>query len=243
MRHFQIPLFFALAIHMIFNSLSLFAQEGQPDPYELISNFQSKLSEVTDYQADLEIEVNVDFINIPVKHATIFFKQPDKLKFKSDEFIMLPKKGFNNQFGEILNEPYNAIYSGTEEVRGEECYLIKVIPSGKKPKVILATWWLNIETNLIMRAESNTRNEGTYTIDFSYKNPPHNLPSEMVISFEIEKLKLPMKFIGKLSGGDINDSQINEGVHEGKVYLRFSNYKINQQVSDDFFDDSENPEE
>ncbi|MCB2220157.1 MAG: hypothetical protein KQI35_07150 [Bacteroidetes bacterium] len=212
--------------------MGVMAQE--PDPYALIDSLKSRIYSIQDYAADIEIEVDVDFINMPIKHAKIFYKQPDKIKFKSDEFIMLPKKGFDNQLRKLLNEPYTAIYSGSEKINGQDNYVIKIIPMGKKPDIILATWWINADNFLISRSESNTRDEGTFTIDFNYEDSDLLLPASMVVSFKIEKLSIPLKFIGKTAGMEIDKTKMGEE-QEGKVYIRFSNYIINQSLDDSVF--------
>ncbi|MCF8367797.1 MAG: outer membrane lipoprotein-sorting protein [Bacteroidales bacterium] len=206
-----------------------------PDPYELIDSLKNKLEQIYDYSADIEIEVDVDFINMPVKHAKIFYKQPDKIKFKSDEFIMLPKKGFNNQLMTILNEPYNAIYIGEEVMNNRKQHILKIIPLGKKPRVVLATWWIDQKTFLLTKTESNTRDEGTFNVEFDYEGNSI-LPAEMRFSFEIENINIPMKFIGKAAGVD-KEKLNSEGPKAGKVYIRFTNYQLNQKIEDDFFNE------
>ncbi|MBN2174251.1 MAG: hypothetical protein JW731_08975 [Bacteroidales bacterium] len=204
-----------------------------PNPYAVIDSLRSGLEKIQDYQADMEIEVDVDFIKMPVKHATIYFKQPDKFKFKSDEFFMLPRRGFNNSFQKIIKEEYNALYTGEEIINGRRQYVIKIIPLSKKPDIILATWWIDEERYLVSRAESNTRNDGTFLIDFIYHDPAINLPAEMKITFEIEKMKLPLIFMGKKEGVEFEKNQ-TKGKREGVVYIRFSNYLINQNPDIDF---------
>lgn len=218
--------------------LELIAKSQEPDPYEIIDSLKSKVNAIADYQVDIEIEVDVDFIKMPIKHATMYYKQPDKIKFKSDEFIMLPKKGFDNQFQKILNEPYNAIFTGIEAINEQKQYVIKVIPMGKKPDIILATWWIDPQTYLITKTESNTRNEGTFTIDFVYDEPSIDLPTQMTVRFEIEKLSIPLKFIGKTAGMEIDKTKM-DGKQEGRVYIRFSNYIVNQEMDDAVFEETE----
>lgn len=211
----------------------------QPDPYEILDSLKKELEKIDDYTADVEIEVDVDFINMPVKHAQIFFKKPDKIKFKSKEFIMLPKRGVNNSFSQILNEPFTAIYSGNEQINNEEHILVKIIPLSKKPDIILATWWINTKSNVVSKVESNTRKEGTYQVDFFYNDSTHTLPTELAISFEIEKMRLPLSFIGKSSGKEMDESKMLDK-QKGKVYIRFSNYKINTKLSNDLFIEDQN---
>ena len=224
----------------LFTGLRLFSQEV--DPYAVIDSTRTKLEGIVDYRADLEIEVDVDFINMPVKHATIFYKKPDKVKFKSDEFIMLPKRGLNNRITQILDDPYTAIYLGREMIKKIPHHVIRIVPMGKNPDIILATWWIDSQTYLIAKSESNTRNDGNFTVDFIYGDQSIILPTEMVFSFQIEKLKLPLKFIGKSSGIEVDKSKIQES-QNGKVYLRFSNYQLNTDLGNDLFSDDPNKNE
>lgn len=213
-----------------------FAISQEPDPDTLIRNVLEKMEKVESYQVDVEIEVDVEFINMPIKHATMFYKHPDKVKFKSDEFIMLPKKGLNNGIRKLLSEPYTSIYVGTEILNGSKNHIIKIIPLGKKPDIILATLWINEKTLLVSKSESSTRNEGTFIVEFSYADSTIALPSEMIISFEIENLKIPLKFIGKTQGIDI-DSDKAKGKQEGRVFLSFSNYVLNLTIDSSVFED------
>lgn len=209
----------------------------EPVPDSLIKKVVSEIEKIKSYKVDVEIEVDVDFINMPVKHATMFYRHPDKIKFKSDEFIMLPKRGLNNGIQKLLSEPYTSIYVGTEIIDEANHHIVKIIPLGKKPDIILATLWINDKSFLVSKSESSTRNEGTFTVDYSYLNETLALPSEMTISFEIENLKIPLKFIGKTQGINI-DSEKVKGKQEGKVYLRFKGYEINQLIENSVFEDN-----
>jgi len=193
---------------------SLSGQEPNPD--SLINRVLFEIEKVKSYKVDVEIEVDVDFINMPVKHATMYYKHPDKIKFKSSEFIMIPKKGLNNGIRKLLSEPYTSIYVGTEFFNESNHHVIKIIPLGKKPDIILATLWISENSFLIGKTESSTRNEGTFTVEFSYLKKDLSLPSELKISFEIENLKIPLKFIGKTQGINI-DSEKAKGKQEGQV--------------------------
>ena len=90
-----------MRIYILIGLIVLFVQDmhGQErDPYLILDSLKTRLDGIEDYSAEIEIEVDVDFINMPKKHATIYFKQPDRIRFRSKEFIMLPKRGLNNNF-------------------------------------------------------------------------------------------------------------------------------------------------
>jgi outer membrane lipoprotein-sorting protein len=211
------------------------------DPYDIMERVKMRLDSVHDYSAMIEIEVDVDFIRMPTKNAQIFFKKPDKMKIKSDDFIMLPKRGLNNKLAEMLNEPYTAIYLGKEEAEPRNSYLIRIVPTSRNPEIVLASLWIDPVHYRILKSESNTKKEGSFVVDLLYSDPEDLLPSEMIFTFEIEKLSLPLTFIGKSAGMDIDRSKM-EKVQEGKVYIRFSDYRINENLPDLFFEEQQSDE-
>jgi hypothetical protein len=223
---------FIFTIYIFFTTFLILGQ--QPDPDSLVIQLKTELEKVKSYRVDMEVEVDVDFINMPIKHATMFFKYPDKVKFKSDEFIMLPKKGLNNGLHTLLSMPYTSIYLGSETLFNEDHHVVKVIPLTKKPDIILTTLWINKSSLRVSKSENNTRNQGTFTVEFAYTNSTYALPSEISISFEIENLKIPLKFIGKSAGIEIDKDKLKEK-QEGKVYIRFSNYMINELFDESIF--------
>lgn len=208
------------------------------DSYAILDSMQVKLEEISDYSADIEIEVDVDFIKMPVKHARLFYKKPDKIKFKSEEFIMLPKRGIKNPALEIMKEPFTGIFIGTEKIHEQICHVIRIVPLVKNPEIILLTLWINSVDYRIARSESNTRKNGNFIIDFEYNDLSLDLPTHMIFSFEVENLNIPLKFIGKSGGMEIDKNKMG-GPQEGRVTIRFSNYLINQEIPDIFFDEQE----
>jgi outer membrane lipoprotein-sorting protein len=220
--------------------LGIHAQDT--DPYALLNNLKSRFDKIRDYSADMEIKVDVDFIKMPVKHATIYYKQPDKIKFKSDEFFMIPKRGLGNQLSQILNEPYNAIYAGEDTLDSQVNDVVKILPMGKKPDIILATWWIDRTSETISRTENNTRDQGTFTVDLKYGSNSDLLPAQMIISFEIENLSIPLKFIGKNNGINIDKDKMKDK-EQGQVIINFSNYHINSSLPDEIFKDDQNEDE
>ena len=228
------PYFLSFVLFLL--NIGLIAQEKGNDPYSIIDSLKSRLETIEDYTAEIEIEVDVAFIRMPVKHATILYKKPDKIKFRSDEFIMLPKRGLSNSLTKILEEPFTAIYLGQEIIGEETLHVIRIVPLGKNPKIIVATWWINSNSYLIVKNESNSKNNGSYYVDFIYNDPSIILPTELIISFDIEEMQIPLKFIGKSKGMEVDKSKIDKP-QKGKVSIRFSDYKINMQLKDELFDD------
>jgi hypothetical protein len=127
-----------------------------------------------------------------------------------------------------------AVYAGTEKIGNRQQHVIKIIPSGKKSDIVLATWWIDCKTGNITRTESNTRDQGSFVVDMKYNRATDTLPGEITIRFGIEGMSIPLKFIGKSNGMDI-DSQKAKGRQEGRVTIRFSGYRINGYIDDAVF--------
>jgi outer membrane lipoprotein-sorting protein len=205
------------------------------DPEVILRNTQAIMNQVEDYEAQIEIEVDVDFLRMPVKEAKMYFKQPDKIRILSDEFFMLPKMGMDVSINKLLKDDYSAIFSGMEDVRGVSCYYIKVIPTGKKPDIILANLWISEEDSRLRRVENYTAKDGNYQVDFFYDDM-NFLPVSTNISFEVEKIKFPASFMGKIMEVD-KELMKEEGPKTGLVVFRFSDYKVNTGIPDSFFDE------
>ncbi len=232
-RYLKYYIFLFLLIWMYFQN-NIFAQEINPD--SLLIKVKQKLELIKDYKADIDIHLDVDFIKIPDKHAKMYFKHPDKVRFTSDEFIMLPKRGIGISTRKLLVDDYLALYSGQEEINSKTHAVIKVIPKGDKSDIVLSTLWINTDNVLISKMENTTRNSGSYLIHLVYGNPEIELPTEIKIRFMVKNLEIPLKFIGKNSTVDIDELK-KEGDKEGVVTIKLNYTEINQGIEGSFFEE------
>ena len=217
---------------VILNYNCLQAQEI--DLTDILNTVLAKQNHINDYQVNIEIELDVDFIHIPVKHAMMYYKQPERIKFKSNDFILLPKRGMHFSLRKIIKKDYTAIFTGYDYLDQRQHYIIKIIPLKKKSDIVLSTIWVNTESFIISKVENNTRSDGSYTIDFTYGSESDVLPSSMKVTFEMEHFNIPLKFIGKSIKVDKKKLKKKEK-KTGVVYIRFSNYKINAGIRDEIF--------
>ncbi len=232
-RYLKYYIFLFLLIWMYFQN-NIFAQEINPD--SLLIKVKQKLELIKDYKADIDIHLDVDFIKIPDKHAKMYFKHPDKVRFTSDEFIMLPRRGIGISTRKLLVDDYLALYSGQEEINSKTHAVIKVIPKGDKSDIVLSTLWINTDNVLISKMENTTRNSGSYLIHLVYGNPEIELPTEIKIRFMVKNLEIPLKFIGKNSTVDIDELK-KEGDKEGVVTIKLNYTEINQGIEGSFFEE------
>lgn len=216
---------------------SLFPQKKEPR--QILDNIVNNFNKVQDYEVDVKIRVDVEFLKVPESQAKIFFKQPDKISLKSDGFAMLPKNGFNFAPSTLLKDEYTAIYEKEEIVDGRKLTVIKVIPLGTASEVILSTLWIDEEINAIRKIESTTKVNGTFIIDFSYDEKlKYPLPSAMEFSFNIDKMNFPSSMMGNTDTRKRQQKKPADSLTKGKVYVEYSDYKVNRGIPDSLFDEN-----
>ena len=220
---------------IFFISIQSFGQQRDPDI--VLNNLKDKFKEIHDYTADIRIKIDVDFIKAPESEAKLYFKQPDKIHFESENFALLPKEGINFSPMAFLNGNYTAIFEKYDTVNGTKAAVIKVIPLNDKSNVVLTTLWIDQTRDFILKTESTTKTNGTFSLELNYKGSPdtYPLPSLMIFSFNIER----NKFSNAMPN---NEESAGEKLDEkksrtGKVYIYYSNYKINKGIPDSIFNE------
>jgi outer membrane lipoprotein-sorting protein len=221
-----------LLITLVFVSLN--AQIKDPD--QILDKVKKEFSSVKDYEVNVNIKVDVEFLKIPETSAKIYFKQPDKIHFESERFALLPKEGLDITPVGLLKEKYSAIYQKEDTVNGKETSVIKVIPLNEKSDIVLTTLWIDQTKNIIRKAESTTKINGTFTIELKYDNKlNYPLPSEMIFSFNIDRMNIPRGISGEIESGNAKDKKSKNTT--GRVFINYSNYKVNQGIPDKIFED------
>jgi outer membrane lipoprotein-sorting protein len=213
---------------------------SQPkDPETNLDNVKLEFEKIEDYQVDVKIKVDVDFLKMPEREATIFFKKPDKFHIDSENFALLPKSGLNSSPLGFLNYDNKAYYTREDTINGSITSVIKVIPLEISADVILSTLWVDTQRNIILKVESTRKPQGTFFIDFEYLKTKKGfwLPSSMIFSFTIDRGLYPGK-LNKDKDSESGKAKEDSAEKEtGYVYLTYSNYKVNIGLPDELFED------
>ncbi|MCD4737516.1 MAG: hypothetical protein K8R53_15855 [Bacteroidales bacterium] len=207
------------------------------DPYGIIDSLLAKSNRIQDYSADVRVIVHVDFLQIPPKDVKLYYKQPDKIKFHSEEFFILPKNNMGLEMTSLLEKEFTALYVGFDSIHKVPCNVIKIIPSKKESDIVLATLYTSLIKDEIVLAEITSKTYGTYSVEFFYGSRTKPLPSRIDILFEIGNFQLPTKLIGDREEAKKKTKRNLDG--KGIVKLIFSNYKINQGLDDSIFGENE----
>jgi hypothetical protein len=221
---------------------SIIAFSQSKDPESILDKVKAEFSKIEDYTVDVKIKVDVDFIKMPDREAKIYFKQPDKIHIESEGFAMLPKQGLNFTPLGLLNSSYTSFYVREDTLNGILTSVIKVIPLEGRSDVILSTLWVDTKRNLIMKVESSRKPQGSFIIDLKYLKTEKGfwLPSSMVFTFSIDRSILPQKFNFDTDSDLKKNLEDSTKAQTGKVFIDYSNYKVNTGLSNEIFENKGN---
>ena len=213
--------------HIVFIGFLILSIGSTAQEFEIagvLDSTRAQLSQIVSYSVDATFKVDIDFVNMPDKNARIHFTAPDKLDIESDGFLMIPKIGMKPMMKQLDIDRYHAVYVGEEEVNDANCYVVKMIPKNRNNKIVLSTLWIRQDDYLVLRWEFFTKKAGNMIIDLYYDSDI--LPSQMIFSFELNKMNIPLKYFG--NEVEIDDQGLkSDGVQKGKVFILFENYQIN----------------
>ena len=204
---------------------------SQPDPEALIQGVAEKMRLVENYRADVLIKIDVDFINIKERKAVVYFEKPDKFDIKVKGLVLMPKKGSQMEYLDLINQEHTSIYTGEDTLMDQGAHTVKIIPISDSSEIILGKLWIGKEDNLIHRVQSYTKTNGYYTLDIFYSGHPLNLPDRIKITFEMKGYKIPASMTGDIA--EMAEEIKKEEITQGIVWLTYSNYIVNYLKTSD----------
>lgn len=208
------------------------------DANALIQKVKQKLDQVKDYEAKGKMKTNVAFLKVPVADITLYFKKPEKIKFKTAKGVsFIPKGAVSINLNNILgNGKYTALDAGTDKIGATVVRVIKLLPEDDNSDVVLSTLYID-ETNLLVRkTKTTTKENGTYELELTYgKYAAYSLPDKIIFSFNTKDYKLPKGVTFDFDDGSAKKPVDKEKNKKGKAEIVFSSYKINQGVADAVF--------
>ena len=216
-------------------SLHLHAQ----DVTTLVNRVRTKLDKVKDYHATGDLKTDVAFLKVPVSRVNVWYKSPDRFRIKKEGGIsLLPKGGLSfNMRSLLMTENFTAVPAGESSVGGQPTKVIKLLPTDDDADIILTTLYIDEKLELIRRATTTTRENGTYDMQMDYgRYGPWGLPDKVVFSFNTKDYKLPKGVTFEYETGEkpaTPEEQLRN--KKGKVEIRYDSYTINQGVPESVF--------
>lgn len=213
-----------LKLLLVLFSSSVIAQTAELE----LSRIENRLDSIESFSAQLSLELDITFIEMPKKQAKLYFQKGKPLEFESTEFVMLPKKGLDFTMQELFKYPYIVVDRGHKTKEAQTYREVSVIPQDRKADFAIATLLIDAKKDRIIQSEISTKKHGTYRIDMSYDSADSALPSFITVAFEIQDVKLPIQYLSKNTDMSIDKKSAGkEGIQQGAIYLTLTDYKIN----------------
>ena len=206
------------------------------NPDKILNEVKKTFDKIDDYSVDVSIKMDVSFLKVPDAKAKIYYKKPDKVNIESKQFALLPRRALDISPTSLLKGKYTAIFDKFETFNGVKTAVIKTIPLGEASEVVLSTFWIDLTDFVVRKVEISTKVNGTFTINLDYNSQTKfkQLPSSIIFSFNVSKLNIPKRFSGREEDNKPDTSSNRSAI--GKVFIDYSNYKVNQGLPDSLFE-------
>lgn len=217
--------------------LSVFPKlQAQPvSPKRLIHEVNRKFAAVKDYSAALNMRFDIPSVRMEPVRGKVFYKTPDKFRIRAEGIIFMPRQNpyFTLQSVRDTNA-YTALFAGEETLSGVKTSIINVIPFDTNGELILARLWIDPAKKLIVKSQLTTKSNGTIQVDHVYgAQQAAALPDKMVFTIDVARFKVPKSVAVDLNSKSKGQQLPPRGT--GTIELSFSEYKLNQNLSDAVF--------
>lgn len=222
-------LFFSTGLFLL--SMSSQAQ----DATALLRKVKAIMDKVNDYEATGSMKTNVTFLKVPEAEVKIYFKKPNKLKIKNEKGIsFVPKGAVSINLSSILNgNDYTIIDAGVDKIGGVDLRVIKLLPLDDNADVVLSTLYIDAANNIIKKAKTTTRLNGSYQLEMAYgKYIGYGLPDKIIFTFNTKDYKLPKGVTFDFDDGSEAKKTTASANKSGKAEIVFNTYLINKGVAD-----------
>ncbi len=201
------------------------AQQTEIDPDLL--HIKQRLDSIGGFTADMSLEVAISFINMPKKTGTLIYRKGSPAEILTDDFMLVPKGGLDFALEQLFKYPFITIERGFQIRDGDSLKVINVIPTSDKANFSIAELTLNVSKNRIAQSKISTRRDGSYDVFLSYTNATSILPRQIKIQFEVERIRIPLSFLGQDLKVD-RKLKRSEDIKKGTIMLDLSNYREQQ---------------
>lgn len=186
---------------------------------------KQRMDSIKSYEAQIKLDVDISFINMPSKYGKVIYKQGESTKVTSQDFIMLPKRGLDLTLNELFQHPFITVDRGEDKHKDVICKVINLIPTSSKSDFSIATIFMDTKAKRIVKSEISTKMEGVFTTSLDYKNDVDVLPTAIEVQFAVNSIKIPLRFLGKETEVDRKAIK-QEGSKSGKIFLTLSEVQI-----------------
>jgi len=229
---------------LAFFAIALLAGTGfglaQPPTSQIIARVSEQFEALQDYVVTLSAQIEVPNFRMPCKEVIVWYKKPDKFKFKSSGFLLMPKFRFLPGSSSFLSDSLDVRLVRTQQDDGITYYVVVAKP---KP-------WVQQKNSPDLEIFVNSQR---WTVDrIVIKSADIGMSEIRNVYFRLGDFWLPetTRVVFEMRGSipahetpDFNRFFVapeylknNRGeLLRGRMLITFANYRLNIGLSDEFF--------
>lgn len=213
-------------------SLVVVAGSAQPSREGILKNLESNFPGVQDYTVTLDITSNIDRLNVPPMNVRMYYKQPDKFHFESENFALLPKEGLAFNPARLLKR-FSIEGVVEDTVEGGKQLRLLLRPREERARSTMVVLYVDPANWKPTRIVSSLFDGRTMTATFQYEEQAgHLMPSLLTVQFTSSTNDTTDQNPGAEEMAPVQRPQMPR---RGSITIRYSNYEINTGLSDDIF--------
>jgi hypothetical protein len=207
--------------------------QAQEDVTRALDAIEKKYSGLKDYSVDVNVHFDMEALQAPDMQAKFYYKAPDKIKMDSKKIFFFPKEGgyFNPSLFKKKDFEANLLERMTYE--GRKNVKLKLIPkeASRYHQIFIVT--IDIDRSLIREIDISPSDERKIKTIIDYGTfDGFDLPTHIELQLDMSASE---------PSGMKEFSPFRQGGKRitGKVEISYSNYKVNSDLSDEIFKDTE----
>ncbi len=231
------------------SSISIF-----PTTDSVLDSMEQKYNCIEDYYVRIEISIKTRILRMPRKRVDFWFKQPNLTKVETKGFAAIPKSGLISSPIDLFDNLSDVSVIGAEYYKGKQIWILH---GNLKPDSLMfgemsnidkkldlsMKLWVDRNTWTLLKSEIWMDTLKVVDIQSEYKTlrDDIHLPVETVIKFKYSSglpsgVEETIDFTHQFGG--MQDDSLEKDL-SGMITLKFSDYKVNKDIEDAFFDEEE----
>ncbi len=204
---------------------------------QILENIEANYAGIQDYTVALDVAVDLERLKVPKMQATMFYKKPDKIQFKSEGFALLPKDGVGFTPGSLSSR---FEVQNVEEKTNAGQFVLTMTLKNDKTKLRKAFVVVNASNWTVASITTPQFDGRQMNATFDYRRVEgHWLPATLNVTFSSDTTETePTDPFGQMPSA-VRSSQIPR---KGSISVRYSEYRLNMGLTDEVFEQQDSPQ-
>lgn len=215
---------------------------GDPAGTDILRRIEQQVAGVKDYTVTLDVVADIEHLKVPPMHATLYYKQPDKVHIASKGFAMLPRESMGMQFSK-LTERYAVDSVVMDRTASPVLYRLVMHPRDERSTVRRILLYVHGGRWTPERIEIPQPAGAVMKAGFTYQNVSGFwLPSQLTVTFAAgasdTTTAAPANPFGNAPAPR---AAARGGGRTGTITVKYSEYRVNTGLGDEVFVETGEP--